>query len=324
MFANARERRSPAGIFLKRAAATAAFPAILLAAAMAVMAAASAADAADAAASASPLTFSLKYRALCPGEAIALEARSRTRLQSLEVEAFHRVFPAFSVDDGHAWTALIGIDLQTRPGRYRLVATGTDRQGKRSSASVAIRVLAKKFPARRLAVDEKFVTPPDEALERIEKERALVQNIFADASPERFWRGSFLKPVPGQVISAFGKRNFYNGKARDPHAGVDYQGAEGTPIAAPGGGKVVLARDLYYAGNTVILDHGLGLYSYLAHMSEFSVKEGDAVAAGDIIGRIGATGRVTGPHLHWTVRLAGARIDPVSLIWLLMRSSRGL
>jgi murein DD-endopeptidase MepM/ murein hydrolase activator NlpD len=107
---------------------------------------------------------------------------------------------------------------------------------------------------------------------------------------------------------------------RSPHGGADFPSASGTPIVAPNGGRVVLAKNLYFTGNTVVLDHGLGLLSLLAHMSAIDVKEGDVVTAGKVVGKVGATGRVTGPHLHWAVRLGGARIDPVAVLTLLGRS----
>ena len=184
-------------------------------------------------------------------------------------------------------------------------------------AEDTLTVTAKTFPTRRLTVDEKFVNPPQQVLARIQEESARVRAIFDTVTPRRYWSGSFSLPVPGPVISAFGKRSVYNGQPRSPHSGTDFQGATGTPIRAPNAGKVVLASALYYSGNTVILDHGLGLYSYFGHMSAFSVKEGDQVKPGEVLGKVGATGVVTGPHLHWSVRLAGTRVDPLSLIRVL-------
>ena len=146
--------------------------------------------------------------------------------------------------------------------------------------------------------------------------------IFDALSPRRYWLGAFHVPVPGPPISEFGKRSIYNGKPRSPHAGTDFQGATGTPVQAPNAGRVVLAADLYYSGNTVILDHGLGLYSYFGHLSAFSVREGDQLSTGDVVGKVGATGLVTGPHLHWSVRLVGTRVDPLSLIFLFRRQSQ--
>jgi murein DD-endopeptidase MepM/ murein hydrolase activator NlpD len=109
----------------------------------------------------------------------------------------------------------------------------------------------------------------------------------------------------------------FNGQSRGSHSGADFLSPAGTPVKAPNAGRVVLARDLYYTGNTVIIDHGLGLFSLLAHLSQIDVKAGDTVAAGDVIGKVGATGRVTGPHLHWTVRDNNARVDPLSLLYVL-------
>ena len=115
----------------------------------------------------------------------------------------------------------------------------------------------------------------------------------------------------------FGTRSIFNGKPRNAHGGADFLSPAGTPIEAPNAGHVVLARNLYFSGNTIVIDHGLGLYSTLAHPSEFQVREDEDVMTAQIVGRVGATGRVTGPHLHWAVRASGARIDPLSLLALL-------
>jgi murein DD-endopeptidase MepM/ murein hydrolase activator NlpD len=109
----------------------------------------------------------------------------------------------------------------------------------------------------------------------------------------------------------------FNGEPRSPHSGADFLSGTGTPIKAPNSGRIVAARELYFSGNTVIIDHGLGLFSMLAHLSQLDVREGDLVSAGQIVGLVGATGRVTGPHLHWALRVSGARIDPVSALALL-------
>jgi murein DD-endopeptidase MepM/ murein hydrolase activator NlpD len=263
------------------------------------------------------LAFVHKERALQPGEAILLEAHSARPLKQLAAKAFGRKFPTFAENGNLQWTGLVGIDLETKPGRYTVTLNGIDTGGNSVAARDVLTVIAKKFPTRELTVDEKYVTPPADLLARIQRERERVNGIFASLSPKRFWNGPFRVPVPGKVISAFGKRSVYNGQPRSPHAGTDFRGATGTPIRAPNAGKVVLAANLYYSGNTIILDHGLGLYSYFGHMSAFSVKEGDLVQSGQVIGKVGATGLVTGPHLHWTVRLVGSRIDPLSLVNIL-------
>ncbi len=124
-------------------------------------------------------------------------------------------------------------------------------------------------------------------------------------------------PCPGVANSSFGTRSVFNGEERSPHAGTDFLSGTGTPIHAPAGGRVVAARDLFFSGNTVIIDHGLGVFSMLAHMSRIDVHEGDVVSRDAVVGRVGATGRVTGPHLHWALRVGGARVDPLSALKLL-------
>ena len=126
-----------------------------------------------------------------------------------------------------------------------------------------------------------------------------------------------MRPVPGDANSSFGSRSVFNGEPRSPHGGTDFLSPSGTPIKSPNAGRVVCARDLYFTGNTVIIDHGLGMFSMLAHLSRLDVKEGDTVIPSQIVGLVGATGRVTGPHLHWALSVNGARVDPLSALALL-------
>jgi murein DD-endopeptidase MepM/ murein hydrolase activator NlpD len=265
------------------------------------------------------LTVAHRARSIQPGEVVVLTIDSAGPLREVRVSAFERSFPCFPAGSATKWSALVGIDLDAKPGRYDVEISGFDAGGRTVTTVYPLTIAAKKFPTRTLTVEAKYVSPPPEALARIEKDAERVRAIFAAASPERYWNGPFILPVPGRPISAFGKRSVYNGHPRSPHSGTDFSGATGTPIMAPNAGRVVLAADLYYSGNTVILDHGQGLYSYFGHMSAFSAKEGDMVAAGDVVAKVGATGLVTGPHLHWSVRLAGTRVDPLSLVDVLAR-----
>jgi len=255
-----------------------------------------------------------RARSLQPGEVLLLTVESSGPRSQVQAKVFGKTFPFFADGKGRTWRGLVGIDLGASPGSYTIRLQITDKSGKAQVCEHPIRIRSKTFPTRRLTVDEKFVTPPKEVLGRIEAEGKRVSAIFAATDAQRYWQGAFAAPVPGPSISSFGKRNILNGKPRSPHSGADFEAAEGEPINAPNTGRVVLAEDLYYSGNTVIIDHGQGLYSYLAHMSRSSVKEGDRVARGEVVGRVGATGRVTGPHLHWSVRLVGTRVDPLSLI----------
>ena len=183
-------------------------------------------------------------------------------------------------------------------------------------------LIPRHFPTRRLTVATRFVDPSPEELDRIQRDAARLETLFRTVTvPDRI--ETFVAPLPGAPGSNFGSRSVFNGEARAPHAGADFRGAAGTPIAAPGAGRVVLAEELFFTGQTVVIDHGLGLYSLLAHLSRIDVTPGQAVARGDVVGLLGATGRVTGPHLHWTVRLNGARVDPLRLVALLAPAQSG-
>jgi len=170
------------------------------------------------------------------------------------------------------------------------------------------------FETRRLRVQERFANPPPVESQRIAQEATLLATIFQQSHAARLWRGPFTLPVAGPPTSSFGRRTVMNGEPRGQHQGTDFRAAEGTPVWAPNAGIVALAADLYFTGNTVILDHGLGLFSVFAHLARVTVRKGVFVSRGDLVGEAGATGRVTGPHLHWAVRLGEVALDPLSLI----------
>ena len=167
-----------------------------------------------------------------------------------------------------------------------------------------------------LTVAPQFVEPGPEALKQIEADRLLKEKVFGQSASEPLWSGSFRAPVAAPPTDSFGTRRTFNGKLASIHKGMDFRAAHGSPVRAGNSGVVVLARPLYYEGNCVVIDHGLGLYTISMHLSQIDVKEGQRVAAGDRLGLSGATGRVTGPHLHWAVRWQGAYLDPAKLLRL--------
>jgi murein DD-endopeptidase MepM/ murein hydrolase activator NlpD len=258
-----------------------------------------------------PVELSVQSRTLGPGELVVLSIAFAEPAEPLHVHAFNREVPAFRDGDG-TWRALIGVDLDVRPGTYPVTVTAGAVH-----ASYDLIVKPRTFRTRRLTVNEAFVTPPPGERARIQEEAALLAGVWHSPSGERLWTGAFVRPVPGLANSAFGTRSVYNGKPRTPHGGADFLSPAGTPVHAPNAGRIAVARALYFTGNTVIIDHGLGLFSMLAHLSVIDAREGDVVSAGTVVGQVGATGRVTGPHLHWAVRANDARIDPLSLLALL-------
>jgi murein DD-endopeptidase MepM/ murein hydrolase activator NlpD len=160
------------------------------------------------------------------------------------------------------------------------------------------------------------VEPSPEALKEIKEESDLKAKVYAASAAEPLWRGSFRAPVASAPTDSFGTRRMFNGKLASIHKGADFRAAAGTPVHASNSGVVVLARPLYYEGKCVIIDHGMGLFTLSMHFSRIDVHEGQHVKAGDRLGLSGATGRVTGPHLHWAVRWQGAMLDPVKLLRL--------
>jgi len=274
--------------------------------------AASAAFALAVPAALAPVTVGMRARSIQPGELVVLTITLSEPRAEMRVRAFDRDQPAFPMDDGHVWRALVGIDLDVAPGRH---AVSIEAEG--VQATHLLTVTKKTFPTRSLKVDEAFVNPPDVMRERIDAEAKQLETTWASPAPERLWTEPFVRPVPQPANSQFGTRSVYNGTPRSPHGGADFLSPAGTPVRAPNAGRVAIARELYFTGNTIVIDHGLGLFSMLAHLSAIDVHESDVVSAGQLVGRVGATGRVTGPHLHWAVRAGGARVDPLSVLTLL-------
>ena len=184
------------------------------------------------------------------------------------------------------------------------------------TATATLRVVPRSFAVSRLSVDPKFVEPPPEEKERIERDREAFRKAFSTPLPAPLWEGRFTLPAEALSQKNFGARRVYNGQTRSRHAGLDLSAPTGTPVAAPASGVVVLAGEFYFSGGSVVLDHGGGLMTMYFHLSRIDVKEGDRIAPGQRIGAVGATGRVTGPHLHWAARLGAARVDPAALLAL--------
>jgi murein DD-endopeptidase MepM/ murein hydrolase activator NlpD len=258
------------------------------------------------------VTVDMRARSVQPGELVVLTITLPEARPAVHVRAFGRDQPAFPLDDGRVWRALVGIDLDVAPGRH---AVSIDADG--VQATHLLTVTKKAFPTRSLNVDEAFVHPPAAMRERIDAEAKQLEALWASRTTGRLWTDPFVRPVSEPANSRFGTRSIYNGTPRGAHGGADFLSPAGTPVHAPNAGRVAVARELYFTGNTVVIDHGVGLYSMLAHLSAIDVTENDLVTAGQVVGRVGATGRVTGPHLHWAVRAGGARVDPLSVLSLL-------
>jgi murein DD-endopeptidase MepM/ murein hydrolase activator NlpD len=258
-----------------------------------------------------PPGIALRARSFRPGELVIVSISTPPGAASVAVRAFdkdvvaHRVGPA-------EWQAIAGIDLDVAPGDHEVSAVVDG-----VAAARQVEVVSRTFPVRTLKVNPDFVNPPASVARRIEEESRLIERAYASGAPEPLWQAGFQRPVPHQANSRFGTRSVFNGEPRSPHAGTDFLSPAGTPVRAPNAGRIAVARDLYFAGKSVMIDHGAGVFSQLAHLSRIDVREGDAVEAGEVVGLVGATGRVTGAHLHWAVRASGARVDALSLLAVL-------
>ncbi len=257
----------------------------------------------------------LTYRAglVQPGDVLHLAAAVPAGASVVTATWHEREVPFVRDGDG-VWRALLGIDVDAKSGPAPLTLAVVVPGNATLASTHTIAVSPKVVRTRRIRVNPKFVTPPKSALPRIEQETALLNALFRKASPERFWAPDAVRPVEGVAVSGFGVRSILNGQPRGPHNGLDLAAVTGTPVYAPTPGVVAFAREFYFSGNTVIVDHGHGLLSTMAHLSVIDVKEGERVAKGTLLGTVGATGRVTGPHLHWAVRLHGDRVDPLKLL----------
>jgi murein DD-endopeptidase MepM/ murein hydrolase activator NlpD len=263
-----------------------------------------------------PLAVDVDARSVQPGEVVLVTITAPTATRSVSVRAFNRQIQAFAVGEGK-WEAIVGIDLDVKPGTTTMSVEGG---GARAARELVVK--PKTFKTRRLTVDPDFVTPPPSAEARIEADAKLLAQTWTSSAPERLWSAPFTRPVNDAANSAFGTRSIFNGLPRNAHGGADFLSPAGAVVHAPNAGRVLVARDLYYSGNTIVIDHGLGLFSMFAHLSAFEVHEGDRVENRMLLGRVGATGRVTGPHLHWAVRANGARVDPLSLLAVLGKTEQ--
>jgi murein DD-endopeptidase MepM/ murein hydrolase activator NlpD len=211
------------------------------------------------------------------------------------------------------YLGLVGIDMQDAPGTYELVVTvKSGEQAKRLSYHVLI--TKEKFAVEHLKLPKDKVDLDDKTLARWKTEQDQVRQALADNSALRLWQSGFIEPVNGKRTGIFGSVRIMNGQPRNPHNGEDIGAPLGTDVAATNDGVVRLTVDHVFSGRGVFVDHGLGFYSMYFHLSDVLVKDGDLVKAGQIIGKVGATGRATGPHLHWGVKLNGARVNPYALL----------
>ncbi|NOY86627.1 MAG: M23 family metallopeptidase [Deltaproteobacteria bacterium] len=262
------------------------------------------------------LTFRLTWdpSIVRPGAVVPMIVKSPVPLTRVEAVVSGERFPLIRTSTGN-YVALVGIDLgmdapvnrvefflymKGRAAPYRMVGD--------------LKVQSRKFGSQSLSLPAGMVDLAGNTLERVRKDSGRLRSVLAERVEKRYWEKPFVLPVSGRISTRFGTRRILNGKPRSPHSGIDIAAPRGTPIAAANRGEVILAADLFLSGNTVVIDHGWGLLTIYAHMDSISVREHRLVDRGDILGRVGSSGRATGPHLHFGVFIRGAKVDPEQLL----------
>jgi murein DD-endopeptidase MepM/ murein hydrolase activator NlpD len=224
-----------------------------------------------------------------------------------------RFFPETRLDESKGFIGLLGIDLQDEPGTHEL--TVELKTGERSrTLSYRVAVVKEKFHVEHLTLPKDKVDLDDKSLARWKAEQEQVKTALASDSPAKLWQPGFVEPVNGKRTGIFGSVRVMNGQPRNPHNGEDIGAPLGTDVLVTNDGIVRLTVEHFFSGKGIFVDHGLGFYSMYFHLSEVLVKDGEQVKAGQIVGKVGATGRATGPHLHWGVKLNGARVNPYALL----------
>ena len=237
--------------------------------------------------------------------------------EQVSISLAGREFPLFRAPDGCYWGP-VAVDLKAKAGLdvARLLADGKQR------AAAKLDIKPVDYGVRRIKVDPKYMELTPEQIARWKKETAQIKQVYATFTQERLWRGGFIKPVDSKVTGKYGRRSVINGQEKSPHGGVDLRGATGTPVKAAARGRVALVLDSYFGGLLVCLDHGQGLITRYLHLSKAMVKQGQMVKEGQVIGLVGQSGRVSGPHLHFDVHLLKARVDPLAWISLSRKLGR--
>ena len=209
--------------------------------------------------------------------------------------------------------ALIGVSYYAGSGTTDVILEWTDQYGQHLQ-TIPLHIIDGQYRSERISVAPRMVSPSRKDVKRIQAERLELKSVYGDSLPTRTWDTSFENPMTSDITSLFGSRRMFNGKMKSYHSGVDYRAPEGTPVYAANSGTVKLAKSLFFSGKLVLIDHGLGLFTQYAHLSEISVSPGQQIEKGEQIGLSGATGRVSGPHLHWGVKLNGVNVDPLQLL----------
>jgi len=252
---------------------------------------------------------------LVRGSAVLFQVRTPAAVSKLSGRWLGHEIKFEPLANKKVFYALAGIPVETAAGTYDLELVGV-RRGTDFRWVKKIRIAPAQYPRVAIRVAKQFTEPDPEQLKQITADKEVKKNVFSQTAPEQLWQGNFATPVEAPVSGVFGTERVFNGEVQSRHLGLDYAAPAGTQVRAINAGTVLLAQKLYFEGGFIVIDHGQGLMSLYLHLSDFKVKQGDAVTAGEVIAESGASGRATGAHLHLAVRWQGVYLDPAVVLKL--------
>ncbi|MCP4715848.1 MAG: M23 family metallopeptidase [Deltaproteobacteria bacterium] len=273
----------------------------------------------DTAAAEPKFNLSVTPTAACQGEISLMTITPTMQVKNISYKVDRKSYDCFKLDDTDRYFGIIPFDLDTAPAKKEILMTATDTSGNSIEHTAYISVIAKEYPIQRMSLPEGKVTLSPENLARHKLEKKALTAALSSTEQKKIWRTKFTQPHTGKITGKFGVRRILNDKPKSRHSGVDLRAPLGAPVAAIGDGVVVFTGDHFFTGNNIFIDHGMNIISMYFHLSEILVQPGDSITGGQLIGKVGSTGRSTGPHLHWGVKINGKRINPIKFIELINR-----
>ena len=265
--------------------------------------------------------ISLSSQEVTNGSLLLLQIDTRKLgppVRDMRITFQQSVYPVYAhpVNPADTLFGLIAVPFRTAPGPAKLLLSWTNAAGDHSR-TIPFRIVAGKYKTDELKVDSSRVNPNKKNIERAQKEARKIKRVYAEGSIARLWDGEFQLPMTSDITSPFGNKRVFNGQLKSFHNGIDFRARSATPVYAANSGVVKMAENLFYSGNAVVIDHGTGIFTIYAHLSSIDVTAGQLVEKGQRLGLTGATGRVSGPHLHWGVKVKGVAVNPMQLIQLM-------
>lgn len=263
-----------------------------------------------------PVKVTISPQQIYQGDIALLAVTPATAVSRIYYQYMDQSVDFYYDNATNRFISFLGIDVDFTPGKKILSIVIDTEKGVQSVEHVTVTVLKKDFPIQRLTLPESQVTLSRENQDRYEREQKTLKKIFADSVHKKIWLTDFSKPLQVEADTPFGVRRIMNDKPKNPHTGVDFKSPPGTPVHAASDGVVAHTGNFFFSGNSVFIDHGMGIYTMYFHLDSISVHQGDMVTRNQVIGSVGSTGRATGPHLHWGMRINNQRVDPLSMLRL--------